>query len=196
MLTRSDLRAICPDTPMEVLERYVEPLDVACNEFDINTPPRLAAFIAQVAHESGAFRYVSELASGEAYDGRADLGNTKPEALAVAHQHGSTPGKWWKGHGLIQITGYDNHLACGVALGLDLVHEPRLLEVPQHAARSAAWFWKRRRLNELADEKRFALITRGVNGLFKEFRPGDLDRYGYYEAACAALGLTKAEDVG
>lgn len=143
---------------------FLAPLNDAMDEFGIDTPVRRAPFLAQVAVESGSLRYVSEIASGMAYNGRADLGNTKPEAIAIARRHGSTPGPWWKGHGLIQITGYDNHLACGTALGLDLLNEPTLLELPGDAARSAAWFWQTRGLNELADAGNFERITRRING--------------------------------
>src|SRR3990167_4775332 len=117
MITLDDLRRICPQSPVARMEPFVEPLNDAMDEFAISeNVEREAAFLAQIAHESGGFRYVRELASGQAYENRVDLGNTEPEAIRIAAEHGSTPGRWWKGHGLIQITGYDNHLACGDAL--------------------------------------------------------------------------------
>lgn len=162
---------------------FLGPLNDAMAEFAIDTSARQSAFLAQVAHESGSLVYVSEIASGLAYNGREDLGNTRPEAVAIARQHGSTPGPWWKGHGLIQITGYDNHLACGVALGLDLIRRPLLLEQPVNAARSAAWFWKEHGLNELADVGAFRPITRVINGGFN----GLADRLAFYQRATEVL---------
>lgn len=162
---------------------FLVPLNDAMDEFGIDTPARQAAFLAQVAHESGSLRYVCELASGLAYNGRADLGNTRPEAVRIAAEHGSTPGPWWRGHGLIQVTGYDNHAACGAALGLDLLHDPCLLEEPVHAARSAAWFWQTRNLNALADAGDFERITRKINGGLN----GQADRLAFYQRATEAL---------
>ena len=85
---------------------------------------------------------MEEVVSGAAYDNRADLGNTNSEAIRIATAHGSTPGRFWKGHGPIQITGYLNHLAAMMALELDCVEQPRLLCEPVHGCRAAGWFWK------------------------------------------------------
>lgn len=82
---------------------------------------------------------------------------------------GNTPeadgdGQKYRGRGLIQITGHDNYERCGEALGLDLLSQPELLELPQHAATSAAWFWQQAGLNPLADRGEFNAITRKING--------------------------------
>jgi putative chitinase len=126
-------------------------------EFEINTPARQAAFLAQIGHESGQLRYVRELASGEDYEGRKDLGNVEPG-----------DGERYKGRGLIQITGRKNYLACSMALFNDdrLIQFPELLEDPTNACRSAGWFWKSSGLNELADEgmASFGIVTRRING--------------------------------
>jgi putative chitinase len=157
---------------------FIEPLNAAMNEFGITTPKRQAAFIAQIAHESGSFRYVRELASGEAYDtGRlaARLGNT-PEA--------DGDGQRYRGRGLIQITGHDNYLRCGLALDVDLLAEPELLEQPVLACRSAAWFWWAHELNELADRCEFQRITKRINGGLN----GQADRLAFYTTALRVLG--------
>jgi putative chitinase len=148
------------------IERFVGWLNNAMERFDIVTPERQCAFIAQIGHESGHLRYVRELASGEAYDTGAKakaLGNT-PEA--------DGDGQRYKGRGLIQITGRDNYRACSLALFRDaqvLIDSPELLEEPEHAAMSAAWFWHSRGLNELADEGDFRLITKRINGGYTHF---------------------------
>ena len=154
MITLDDLAAICPHSKRERLDMFVDPLNATMDEFSISANvEREAHFLAQVAHESGGFRYVRELASGEAYEGRADLGNMA-----------EGDGVRYKGRGLIQITGRANYIACGDALGVDLVGEPELLERSDLAARSAAWFWDSRHLNELADRGDFKTITRKING--------------------------------
>ena len=78
----------------------------------------------------------------------------------------TAPGDGWKyrGRGLIQITGKDNYRACGEALGLDLIALPQLLEKPQHACMSSAWFWATNGLNTLADAGKFDAITQRING--------------------------------
>ena len=154
MITLDDLRAICTRTKAAVLERYVEPLNAAMHEYAIDeNPARETHFLAQVAHESGGFNYVRELATGDAYEGRKDLGNTE-----------TGDGRRYRGRGLIQITGRANYAACGEAMGLDLVGHPELLEEPVNAARSAAWFWDSRNLNKLADLGDARAITKRING--------------------------------
>lgn len=149
-------------------------LVAAMAEFGIDTPLRQAAFLAQIAHESGSLRYVREIASGEAYESRKDLGNTQPG-----------DGKRYKGRGLIQITGRANYRQCGQALFGDdrLLEMPTLLEDTVAACRSAAWFWHSRSLNPLADTGAFRAITRVINGGFN----GYADRLAYYERAKAVL---------
>jgi predicted chitinase len=141
-------------------------------EFEIATYLRAAAFLAQLAHESAELRYFEEIASGRAYEGRKDLGNTQPG-----------DGMKYKGHGPIQITGRANHTACGLALGLDLVNNPTLITQPQNAFRSAGWFWDTRGLNALADQRLFKAITKKINGGFN----GLADRQKYYDRALRVI---------
>lgn len=137
------------------LASFSQPLTDAMEEFGITTAKRQAAFIAQVAHESGELRYTLELADGKGYEGRADLGNTEPG-----------DGPRFKGRGLIQITGRANYEACGKALGLPLIINPSLLEVPAGACRSAAWYWQTHGLNGFAEADKFGSITKTINGGF------------------------------
>lgn len=138
---------------------FVYGINAALNEFDISTPARQAAFLAQIGHESGSLRYVRELASGGAYEGREDLGNTEPG-----------DGIRYKGRGLIQITGRSNYQAVGDALGIDALGHPELLEQPSYACRSAGWFWASRQLNQYADqndEYGFYMVSIRINGRTK-----------------------------
>ena len=172
MITHEELREILPHTSETRIMLFADPLNASMEEFEIDTPERQAAFIAQIAHESGGLRYVRELASGEAYEDRADLGNTE-----------TGDGVRFKGRGLIQITGRANYRLCGEALGVDLVGNPELLETPDLACRSAAWFWKDRGLNELADKGDFKLITKRINGGYNGYR----ERLAFYEKAQEVL---------
>ena len=171
MLDEATLLKIMPHAKSRVQE-FLEPLNAAMREFHINTPVRQAAFLAQIAHESGELRYVKELASGAAYEGRASLGNTQPG-----------DGMKFKGRGLIQITGRNNYYECGKALGVDLITNPELLETNDLACRSAAWFWASRGLNDLADKGDINRICRRINGGLN----GLSDRMAYYLKSCKAL---------
>ncbi|MCP2054333.1 UNVERIFIED_ORG: putative chitinase [Pseudomonas fluorescens] len=129
----------------------------------IDTPKRQAAFLAQVGHESGQLQYVRELGSDQ-YLSKYDTGS-------LAAKLGNTPeadgdGQRYRGRGLIQVTGHDNYLRCSLALFGDerLLRTPDLLEQPQWAAESAAWFWTANGLNALADQDQFNTITRRING--------------------------------
>lgn len=173
MLTSEQLLAIMPEAKGRVA-KFIDPLNAAMAEFGINTPARMAAFLAQIGHESGRLVYVKELASGSAYEGRKDLGNTSPG-----------DGVKYKGRGLIQITGKANYIALMMALGIDCVEKPEVVEQPVNACRSAAWFWKTRGLNELADKGDFLTITKRINGGTN----GLLDRQSLYTSAKRVFGI-------
>lgn len=174
-MTLDQLLAVMPSSGKRA-EIFLAPLNAAMEEFEINTPTRQAAFLAQIAHESGSLRYVRELASGAAYDtGR------------LAERLGNTPeddgdGERYRGRGLIQITGTTNYSACSAALYGDSQHlldHPELLELPDAAARSACWFWHSRGLNELADNGDFTKITKRINGGLNGYD----DRFAYWTRA-------------
>lgn len=166
LFTEQQLRDMIPMAQEKNIYKFYEPLQAAMKEFHIDTPARMAAFIAQIAHESGSLYYVEELSDGSAYEYRKDLGNLDKEALEIAHANGTTTGHFYKGHGLLQITGYYNHKECGEALHLDLVRHPELLLEPLNACRSAAWFWNVHGLNDLADVGMFGKITHKINAGF------------------------------
>lgn len=155
-------------------------LDAACRHYGIDTPARLAAFLAQIGHESGAFRWVRELAEGGAYEGRADLGNTQPG-----------DGRRYLGRGLLQITGRANYQLMAARLrgqgAPDFEASPDALEDPQWAAWSAADWWDVRGLSALADRGEFDAITRRINGGTN----GAADRRQRWERAKAALAAVE-----
>lgn len=155
MITLALMKAVAPGRSDSMLSGWATPLDEALAKYEINTPLRIACFLAQVAHESGGFKYTKELASGDAYEYRKDLGNDKPG-----------DGPRYKGRGLIQITGKYNYQMLGQDLGVAFVAYPELLEQPGYAAISAGWFWNKRGLNELADLDDMERITKRINGGF------------------------------
>lgn len=179
MITLDQLKKIIPYAGPRA-GVFLGPLNDAMVEASINTPLRQAAFLAQIAHESGSLNYVRELASGKAYD-----------TGSLAQRLGNTPvadgdGQRYKGRGLIQITGRANYLACSQALYGDsrLLDTPELIEQPVVACRSAGWYWSAHDLNALADTGSFLAITRAINGGFN----GLAERLAFYERAKGILG--------
>src|SRR3954451_14056125 len=122
--------------PGEGARRFVPLLDVAMREFAITTPARARMFLAQLAHESDHLTAFEERASGADYEGNRALGNTQPG-----------DGVRFKGRGPIQLTGRNNYIAAGNALGLDLVGNPELAKQIEVGFRTAAWFWTSRNIN-------------------------------------------------
>jgi len=171
-LSLGQLRQIMPNLSASKAQQYLPHLNRAMAEAGINTPKRQAAFVAQLAHESGEFRYMEEIASGAAYEGRRDLGNTQPG-----------DGMRFKGRGPIQLTGRSNYAAAGRALGLDLINNPRQAATPEVGFRTAAWFWNTRNLNSYADAGNFREVTRRINGGYN----GLADRQKYYARALNVL---------
>jgi predicted chitinase/N-acetyl-anhydromuramyl-L-alanine amidase AmpD len=171
-VTLSQLRRVMPSLSSSKAQAYLPHLNRAMAEAGINTKQRKAMFLAQLAHESVQLRYFEEIASGAAYEGRRDLGNVRPG-----------DGRRFKGRGPIQLTGRANYRAAGKALGLPLESNPKMASRPSVGFRVAAWFWKSRGLNSLADRGDFIGVTRRINGGTN----GLADRRRYYQRARAAL---------
>lgn len=162
MLTEGQLSQIFP-LAGQLVGTFRAALNEALPRWQIDHPRRIAAFLAQIGHESGQLRYVKEL-GGDRYLSRYDTGS-------LARRLGNTPqadgdGQLYCGRGLIQITGRNSYQACSRALFGDerLLAQPQLLEQPRWACESAAWFWHSRGLNALADRGEFNRITRLING--------------------------------
>jgi putative chitinase len=193
-ITEQQLLQILPNA-RPVAGVFVPALNRAMARFDITSPVRQAAFIAQLGHESAQLTKLSEslyykdperVAQLFKYgfdlnqNGRVDPAEVEfakgyvrnSEKLAnrvYGGRYGNGPeasgdGYRYRARGAIGITFRDNYRLCGKALGLPLVERPELLEQPEYAALSAAWFWWDRGLNELADAGLFDRITRVING--------------------------------
>ena len=144
-------------------EKLVEAMKI----FGIDTPIRRAHFLAQCAHESGGFKWVREFASGKAYEGRKDLGNT---------QEGD--GVRYKGRGYIQLTGRANYTKFRGSVSKDVVSEPILVE-QDYVAQSAAWFWKINNFNSFSNDdsvETLKKVTKRVNGGYNGYE----DRKKYF----------------
>jgi len=198
------LRQICPKTRVARLTPYVEPLNVVGQHFGLfQNPKRMAAFLAQIAHESGGFNFVQEglnysaqglmktwprrfptLASAQPYA-------RNPEKIAnkvYANRMGNGPessgdGFKFRGRGLIQLTGRDNYTRFARSIGRTLDQTVAYLETPEGAVASAGWFWDTNKLNVYADKDDFIGLTRRING----GTIGLADRKHHYDIALRAL---------
>ena len=149
ILTDENLRVIYDYSTKPNRDKYLPFLNKYWDVFKVNTPDRQAAFLAQVGHESGQLRYSEEIASGKAYEGRKDLGNTNPG-----------DGVKYKGRGLIQVTGRANykifdewlHKNNYLTINQSIIDNPELVSSnPEIAVLSAFWYWDLHKLNQLAD---------------------------------------------
>jgi putative chitinase len=198
------LREVCPKTKATVLAKYVEPLNKIGDHFDLfENPKRMAAFLAQIAHESGGFNFVKE---GLNYSA-ASLRKTWPKrftTLEIANQYARKPvkiankvyanrmgngteasGDGYKfcGRGLIQLTGKDNYSRFAKSLGMTLDEAVAYLETPEGAVASAGWFWDANKLSIYADKGDFVGLTKRING----GTIGLADRKHHYDIALKAL---------
>jgi putative chitinase len=149
------LQGIMVNAPPHAVGTYATLLGASMIARGIDTVLRQSHFLAQVGHESGELRYSEELASGDAYEGRRDLGNTLPG-----------DGRRFKGRGLIQLTGRANYAAYGKTIGIDLTAGDNCQRVgePDLAVDVACWFWQAHALNALADQDDVQGVTRKING--------------------------------
>ena len=181
MLDERSLEQIMRNASRARLQQFTPALLEAMKRFDIDDNlRRAAAFIAQLAHESGEFRFMEEnwgpTAAQDRYEPVSDLakrlGNTE-----------AGDGKRFKGRGPIQVTGRANYRKYGELLGLDLVAQPELAATPETGFAVAGLFWQRNGLNALADQGDFKEITRRINGGFN----GLAERQKFYDRALAVL---------
>lgn len=148
-------------------------LNDCLNRFGINTPARMRHFLSQTAHESGGLKWMKELASGSAYEGRKDLGNNRPG-----------DGPRYKGAGVIQLTGRSNYQAFS-----DFIHDPKVMNGVDYVSTtypfsSAGFWWHRNNMNDLCDRGgSVEQVTKRVNGGIR----GLAERKAYYQKACQVI---------
>lgn len=185
MVTIEVLQAICPKTKKTILNQYVEPLNIVADYYEMfDNVKRIAAFLAQIAHESGGFNFVIENLNYSAdglrrtfprYFPTQELASQyarKPERIAnrvYANRmkngdEASGDGFKFRGRGLIQLTGRDNYTRFSEALGITLDETVQYLETPNGAVVSAGWFWDNNKLNIYCDKDDFVGLTKRING--------------------------------
>lgn len=204
MITIELLQAICPNTKTSTLTNYIDPLNDVCDYYEIsNTAERLAAFLAQISHESGGFNFVKEnlnygakglMTTFRKYFPTEDLAKQyerKPQMIAnrvYANRMGNgdeASGDGWKycGRGLIQLTGKDNYTRFSKALEVELHEGVAYMETPAGACASAGWFWDNNKLNSYCDRGDFIGLTKRINGGTN----GLADRQHHYEVALKVI---------
>jgi putative chitinase len=185
MITVSQLKQLLPKNPY--VEHWHHALEQLFPDYDINTPKRMAAFIAQCAHESGNFMVLKENLNYKPatlrkifpkYFPTDELANkycskpNKQEAIAnrvYASRMGNgdessgDPARWI-GRGLIQLTGRSNYQAFADSLEMDINDVPEYLATFEGAAQSACWFWETNKLNQWADAGDILTLTKRING--------------------------------
>jgi putative chitinase len=166
-LTVEQLAGIAINAKLDAVRRFHPFLVSQMTANGIDTPLRIAHFLAQLAHESGEFIYTEELADGTAYEGRVRLGNTKPG-----------DGPRFKGRGLIQITGRSNYTDYGKECGKDFItgDNPQLLATdPLTSVDCSCWYWKKHDLNRFADKDDVLKVSIGINGKNKNGLPNGFE---------------------
>ncbi|WNG37986.1 glycoside hydrolase family 19 protein [Archangium violaceum] len=171
-LTVHELRALMPRLSAAHAAELLPHLEAAMAEANITTPARRAAFLAQVAHESGELRFFEGVVS--------NLMDEEPEGLGNVHPEDPVR---YKARGPLPITGRTNYRAASRALGIDLEREPARVAEAEVGFRVAAWYWYSRDLNRLADVGDFREITRRINGGYN----GMARRAEYYRRAFEVL---------
>lgn len=205
MITLEVLKQICPKTKESVLKKYALSLHETAEYYDMYVnKKRAAAFIAQVAHESGGFNFVKEnlnysakglMTTFKKYfpnEALAKQYERQPEKIAnrvYANRMGngdeaSGDGYKFCGRGLIQLTGRNNYTKFSQDLGISLDETVKYLETPEGAVSSAGWFWDQNNLNQWCDKDDFITLTKRING----GTIGLEDRKHHYEIALKALG--------
>ena len=204
-LTKAQLKELLPKNPY--IDQWHHALSILLPDYEINTPQRIAAFMAQCAHESGGFIFLSENlnykpatlrkifpkyfpddAIANEYCSRPN----KAEAIAnrvYANRMGNGPeesgdGYRYRGRGLIQVTGKQNYTWFAASLSITPEEAAEYMQTFEGAAQSACWFWESNNLNQWADKGDILTLTKRING----GTIGLDDRIKHYEHALHVLG--------
>jgi putative chitinase len=203
--TKDQLKEILGNNPY--LDYWFDALSKILPEYEINTPARCAAFIAQCAHESGNFKFLKENLNYKAASLRKVFPKYFPDD-ALAEQYASKPNKQeaianriyanrmgngdeasgdgfrYLGRGLIQLTGKNNYTLFAASIDTPLEEIPEYLQTFEGAVQSACWFWDQNNLNKEADAKDIKTMTRKINGGYI----GLDDRIKHFEHALHVFG--------
>jgi len=205
MLTLSQLKQLLPKNPY--VEHWHHALSQLLPDYDINTPNRIAAFVAQCAHESGGFMVLKENLNYKAATLRKifpkyfpndqianDYASRPNKQVAIASKvyanrmgngdEASQEGYKFCGRGLIQLTGRSNYQAFADSLEMDINDVPEYLATFEGAAQSACWFWETNKLNQWADISDILTLTKRINGGLIGYE----DRKKHYDHALHVLG--------
>ena len=205
-LTKDQLRQLIPKNPY--IDHWYDALSQLLPDYEINTPQRIAAFIAQCAHESGGFTAIKEnlnyravtlrklfskyFPTDELANAYANMPN-KQEAIAnriYANRMGNGPeesgdGYRYCGRGLIQLTGKNNYSLFAESLEISVEEASEYLQTFEGAAQSACWFWESNNLNRFADVGDIKGLTKAINGGYI----GLEDRERHYQHALHVMGV-------
>jgi len=205
-LTLDQLRQLLPKNPY--VDHWHEALAILLPDYDINTPERIAAFVAQCAHESGSFMVIKENLNYRPASLRKLFGKyfptdelaehycampNKQEAIAnriYANRMGNGPeesgdGYRYCGRGLIQLTGKQNYKNFADSIEITPEEVSEYLRTFEGAAQSACWFWEANNLNQFADRGDIVTLTKRING----GTIGLEDRIKHYNHALHVLGV-------
>lgn len=204
-LTKEQLKQLLPRNPY--IDHWYEALSQLLPDYEINTPQRIAAFIAQCAHESAEFTALKENLNYRAPTLRKLFSKYFPTD-ALANEYASKPNKQeaianriyanrmgngdeasgdgfrYCGRGLIQLTGKDNYSWFAASVGISVEEASEYLQTFEGAAQSACWFWETNNLNQYADSDDILTMTKRING----GTIGLADREKHYEHAKHILG--------
>jgi putative chitinase len=205
VLTLEQLRQMLPKNPY--VADWHEALAQLLPDYDINTPRRIAAFVAQCAHESGNFMVLKENLNYRPATLRkiwprhfptdaiaADYASRLDKQRHIANRayanrmgngdEASGDGHKFLGRGLIQLTGRNNHQAFADSVEMDINDVPEYLGTFEGAAQSACWFWESNNLNRFADKGDIKGLTKAINGGYI----GLEDRIKHYKHALHVMG--------
>lgn len=184
MIDLNLLQSLCPRTKITVLGQYAPALNDVMNYYEMDSPQRIAGFLSQIIHESGAFNLTKENLNYSADGLRKTFGKYFP-TMELANQYARQPekianrvyanrmhngdeasgdGYRFCGRGLIQITGRENYTKFAAVLDMSLDSCVIYMETPEGACSSAGWFWDTNQLNDYCDSGDFITLTKRING--------------------------------
>jgi len=201
-LTKEQLRQLLPRN--QYINQWHNALSQLLPDYEINTAKRIAAFIAQCAHESGSFvfltenlnykaesllkvfpKYFKDMATAKAYEKKPEKIANKIYADRMGNGNEASGDGWrYRGRGLIQLTGKTNYTWFAASLEISPEEAAEYTQTFEGAAQSACWFWETNKLNQFADSGDIVTMTKRING----GTIGLDDRIKHYEHALHILG--------